>query len=398
MSFDWPWPPNYGGVIDVYYRIDALLARGVDVRLHVVAFEDRRDSYPEHWAAAGLEVFFHRRRGAWSALSRKPYITGSRQVGSLLPNLANGAPVILFEGIHCTGWLGHPRLGALAQWVRVHNVEADYYAQLAAAPTTWLRRLYYREEARRLRAYEGVVLAQADLLLPASAKDEAWCERVNPGSVFGHRSYVSTATVDVALGRGDYALFHGALHVDDNEAAARSLIRACDTLPVQAQLVIAGRAPSPALRSHIEGYAHVRLVANPSVHEMRQLIRGAQVVLLRAQHGAGYKIKLIESLALGRHVVANEAMYRGAPKLQHAIQGAAARLGGHSRHTHRAPHSGILAAESEGDYRAAIQWAWGRKISSDDLETRRKLLRAHLPDGLAEAFIARLREETFNRN
>ena len=181
----------------MYYRIDELLTRGVQVRLHVVAFDDRRGSVPAHWRDAGIEVFFHLRRGAWSALSPKPYIVASRTVGSLLPNMANGAPVILFEGTHCTGWLAHPRLGSKAQWVRVHNHESDYYQQLSESQTGWARRLYYREEARRLRSYEPKVLAQADLLLPFSPHDAAWCESLRPREVMLQRSYVGPKEVDV---------------------------------------------------------------------------------------------------------------------------------------------------------------------------------------------------------
>ena len=376
MSFDWPWPPDYGGVIDVYYRIDALLARGVAVRLHVVAPDDRSPEVPPPWVAAGIDVFHHRRRGGWSALSRKPYIVNSRLVGSLLPNLANGAPVILFEGVHCAGWLGHPRLGELAQWVRVHNVEADYYAQLAEAPTTWRRRIYYREEARRLRGYERRVLAQADLLLPASAQDEPWCETVNPGKVFGHRSYVSTGAVDVLPGRGDYALFHGALHVDDNEAAARTLMRVFEGMPAGRRLVVAGRAPSAKLKAAIDLADRVDLMESPSIAAMRGLIRNAQVVVLRAHHAAGYKIKLIESLALGRHVVANGAMYQGAPPLRAALH----------------------PAETDDDYRAAIDAIWEREVSPADVAARRRMLRPYLRDGLAEAFVEKLRAETFKKN
>ena len=395
MSFDWPWPPTYGGVIDVYYRIDALLARGVAVRLHVVAHDDRSADLPAYWRSSGVEVFYHRRRGAWSALSRKPYITASRQVGSLLPNLANGAPVILFEGVHCAGWLGHPRLGALAQWVRVHNVEADYYAQLAAAPTTRARRLYYREEARRLRGYEARVLAQADLLLPASQQDESWCERVNPGNVFGHRSYVSTGEVDLARGRGDYALFHGALHVDDNEAAAKAIALATAGLPAPFRLVIAGRSPSAALETFVAAQAHVELVADPPVAQMRDLLRDAQVIVLKAHHSAGYKIKLIESLALGRHVVANEAMYRGAPGLCGAGGSAGAHTAGVDEPERAA---GVIPAETDEDYRSAIAAAWEREVSPAQAHARAALLRPYLRAGLADAFVEKLREETFRRN
>ena len=376
MSFDWPWPPRYGGVIDVYHRIDALLRRGVAVRLHVVAHDDRTADCPPAWRAAGIEVFGHRRRGAWSALSPKPYIVASRQVGSLLPNLANGAPVILFEGTHCTGWLGHPRLGAIAQWVRVHNVEADYYAQLAAAPTARARRLYYREEARRLRRYEPTVLAQADLLLPISRCDETRCERLAPGKVFGQRAYTGSREVCVPGGTGTYALFHGGLHVDDNAAAALSLARLfARALPTR-RLIVAGRRPPPTLAAALAEYANVELRADPGAAEMAALISGAQVILLRARHAAGLKLKLLASLTAGRHVVANAAVTAGAPALTPLV----------------------TLAEGDEDYAASVRRLWGTPVAPATAAERAAALAPYLTDVLADDLVRRLREETFNRN
>ena len=34
VSFDVPYPANYGGVIDVFYKVKALSERGVKVHLH----------------------------------------------------------------------------------------------------------------------------------------------------------------------------------------------------------------------------------------------------------------------------------------------------------------------------------------------------------------------------
>ncbi|MEI7802398.1 MAG: mannosyltransferase, partial [Bacteroidota bacterium] len=34
ISFNVPYPPDYGGVIDVYYKIKALKEAGVKIHLH----------------------------------------------------------------------------------------------------------------------------------------------------------------------------------------------------------------------------------------------------------------------------------------------------------------------------------------------------------------------------
>ena len=45
VSFNIPYPANYGGVIDVYYKLEALRACGVKLILH--CFEYERPHAPE---------------------------------------------------------------------------------------------------------------------------------------------------------------------------------------------------------------------------------------------------------------------------------------------------------------------------------------------------------------
>lgn len=375
MTFDWPWPANYGGIIDVYYRLEALLSRGVRLRVHVVAFEDRVAGMPAHWQEAGVEVFWHPRRCWWSGLSPKPYISSSREVGSLLTGLANGANVILFEGLHSCAYLGHPRLSGKQQWVRVHNREADYYRELADRPAPLAKRLYYREEARRLRGYEDRVLAQADLLLPASPQDEAWCEGLAPGRVFGHRSYTSVQHVESRAGRGDYALFHAALHVEDNVAAALTLMDRFAQLP-NLKLVIAGRQAPEVLRKRIQDTPSISLEADPSAERMDELIAAAHVVTLHSAHAAGYKVKLVESLARGRHVLANSAMVTGSGVIATAVH----------------------VADDGVSWQAALVKLWETPFDEGEIARRQVLLGPVLPPALSKNFCEILRQRTFTRN
>ena len=39
VSFNIPWPANYGGVIDVYYKMQALHKCGVKIILHCMVTE-----------------------------------------------------------------------------------------------------------------------------------------------------------------------------------------------------------------------------------------------------------------------------------------------------------------------------------------------------------------------
>ena len=54
ISFNIPYPPNYGGVIDVYYKLKALHSAGVKVHLH--CFEYGRE-IPEDLNKLCFEIY-----------------------------------------------------------------------------------------------------------------------------------------------------------------------------------------------------------------------------------------------------------------------------------------------------------------------------------------------------
>ena len=56
---------------------------------------------------------------------------------------------------------------------------------------------------------------------------------------------------------------------------------------------------------------HVKVVANPSQSQMNELISNAQVCLLNASQPTGMKLKLINALCSGRHIVASEPVVAG---------------------------------------------------------------------------------------
>jgi len=44
ISFDIPFPANYGGVIDVFYKIKNLANAGIKIHLHCFEYGDRKHS------------------------------------------------------------------------------------------------------------------------------------------------------------------------------------------------------------------------------------------------------------------------------------------------------------------------------------------------------------------
>ncbi|MCD4731055.1 MAG: glycosyltransferase family 1 protein, partial [Bacteroidales bacterium] len=78
VAFDIPYPPNYGGVIDVWYKLKALHAKGIKIILHCYEYpgRDRSDKLTDYCSKV---YYYPRLVGLNSALSLKPYIVSSRR-------------------------------------------------------------------------------------------------------------------------------------------------------------------------------------------------------------------------------------------------------------------------------------------------------------------------------
>ena len=168
ISFDIPYPANYGGVIDVFYKARALAEKGVKVHLHCFQYGRK----PQET----LEKMFHQVHYYKRDISRKhlfksiPYIVSSRLSAELVSNLRQDNYPILMEGLHTSGLLEERKLAGRKRIVRTHNIEHEYYQNLAKVESDIFKKYYFYNEAVKLKRYERV-LAKADLLLAISRND-----------------------------------------------------------------------------------------------------------------------------------------------------------------------------------------------------------------------------------
>ena len=173
ISFNIPYPPNYGGVIDVFYKLEALSGNGVKIILH--AFGYGRNPAPELEKYCEKVYYYPRKTGILSLFSSLPYIVYSRRNRKLLADLLKDKAPILFEGLHCCYYLNHPLLKDRLKMVRAHNIEAVYYRGLAHNTASPFFKLYFRWEAWKLERFEHV-LSQADYILTLSTAEKKYFE------------------------------------------------------------------------------------------------------------------------------------------------------------------------------------------------------------------------------
>jgi hypothetical protein len=303
VCHDIPWPADYGGVVDLFYKLRALHAAGVHIQLH--CFQYGHKTAQHELSKYCNEVHYYPRLTNWKAFSlTKPYIVQSRAHPDLIKNLMKDEDPVLLEGVHCTAFLSDLLHQNRKVVLRQHNVESLYYGQLFRYEKNLLRKLYFLNESIFLNKYEKRLPAHLPVL-SVSKSDAAYS-----AEVFGLQNvhylpvFVSFNNIKCRTGRGDYCLYHGNLSVAENEYAVSWLLKEVFS-KLSVPFYIAGKNPSRRLQQLAQKNNKVRIVANPTAPEMEELIAGAHIHVLPSFNKTGVKLKLINALFNGRHCVVN---------------------------------------------------------------------------------------------
>ena len=95
-----PYPADYGGVIDVYYRIKALYQLGFKITLH--CFEYGRGKQTHLDEITEKTYYYKRQKSFLNGFNKRPFIVSSRRSKEILNRLLEDEYPILFEGLHTT--------------------------------------------------------------------------------------------------------------------------------------------------------------------------------------------------------------------------------------------------------------------------------------------------------
>lgn len=310
ISFDIPYPADYGGVIDVFYKIKALSELGIRIHLHCYfhhrSFSNTLESLCE------TVNYYPRNTSLLKQISKTPFIVNSRNSRLLLQRLNEKTCQILFEGLHTTAVLLADNSIGMRSTIRTHNVEHHYYKHLMLAESSYLKRFYFYFESKKLKPYQQI-LKKAKKIIAISSGDYHYFRQRYNDKVSYIPAFHPYTEVTSDKGIGKYLLYHGNLSVVENEKAAMFLIK--KVMPgLSATLIIAGKNPKPKLRQEIAKHRNIQLIENPDQVRMQQLIKEAHIHLLPTFQPTGVKLKLVASLYEGRHIIANEQMTKGFPE------------------------------------------------------------------------------------
>ncbi|MBI9053117.1 MAG: glycosyltransferase [Bacteroidales bacterium] len=307
VSFNIPYPPNYGGVIDVFYKLKALSELGVKIHLHCFKYDRPKSKELENYCKS--VTYYDRPKSLSYFFSRKPFIVQTRSNKYLYKNLINDSFPIFFEGLHTTYFLKRFVEAKKRQIiVRTHNIEHDYYNALAKSEKNVFKKLFFFSEARKLKRYEHIL--ESNICIAAiTEKDYLYFNGINQNSIH-LPAFHPFNKVDIKSGSGNYILYHGDLSVNENIEAINFIMQEIAS-KVSFDFKIAGRNPGKKIIELIKKYNNVELISNPDQDVMTELIQNAQINLLLTSQSTGIKLKLINALHIGRYCIVNDKMIEG---------------------------------------------------------------------------------------
>lgn len=304
ISFDVPYPADYGGVIDVYYKLKALKEEGLAIALHCFYYGRAEQEQLKELCA---EVHYYpRRTGLMAQLSATPYIVSSRKDPSLLKQLAKDEAPILFEGLHTTYYLGHHKLKGRKTAVRIHNREEEYYRALFSQSKSIYKKSFYGIESQKLKYFENR-LSNSDVLFCLSKAEQEHYSSIHPDvrylPVFHPYRKREESTIKHILEQGVY---FGNLAVEENIEAVGFLLEVFDELNYPLKIV--GRGATSHLLKKIDECRQAEYLGEISDSDLKRILGESKVCCLPTPQSTGIKLKWVQALHQANEIILNREM------------------------------------------------------------------------------------------
>jgi hypothetical protein len=309
VCLDAPAPADYGGAIDMYYKIEALVQKGFEIVLHYFDYKPGRNADPLKRFCK--EIHAYPRQNILKSFSLKlPYIVASRINIDLIERLNKDDAPIILEGIHCTGIIPFLKDKSRKVVVRIHNDEAVYYKSLAKFEKGFLKKLYYNIEAALLNRYQQQLPKNITYAFLSVEDAITFKKKYQISHTYFIPCFTAWQQINIKEGFGKYCLYHGNLFVPENNEAAIWLIENVFS-KLSIPFIVAGKTPSKQLTDLVHQYSHIKLISTPTDEELETTIKDAHIHVLPSFNTTGVKLKLLHVLSSGRFCITNKAGIAG---------------------------------------------------------------------------------------
>ncbi len=306
ISFDIPYPPAYGGVIDVFFKIKALYKQGVSIKLHCFQYGKEKQEELNKYCEA---VHYYSRNSYFNSLLSNdiPFSAKSRGNEDLISELEKDNDPILFDGLHTTYVLHLSDFSNRDLYLRAHNVEHRFFKGLSKSESNIFKRNFFKQESKKLKKYESIISKMKNVFTISPLEQEYFKNK------YGEKCIYVPAFHDDEIhskfnNKGDFVLYHGNVLVSENVRAALYLIDVYKNSKYD--LVIASSYFNDEVSKEILKYENIRFHSLENPNDLTRLFENAHINVLPTFQNTGIKLKLLNTLYQGKFIIANDFMVK----------------------------------------------------------------------------------------
>jgi glycosyltransferase involved in cell wall biosynthesis len=255
---------------------------------------------------------------AGNLFSRYPYSVSkhfTQRYADTMDRLLND---VQFDLVHFE-WTPYARFLEIARGlpslIMAHNIESQIWQRRARHGSTFVHRSYFALQARKMKTFEQDVLRRADEVAAVTSLDAEQARQwgAQHVSVVENGVDLDEFRPPVEPVAPDEILCLGSLDWQPNLDAVDYLID--EILPhinarlPTAKLRIVGRRPPLELQNKVAAHAGIELIGE--VPDVRPYFARGAVVVVPLRIGGGSRIKILESMAMGKAIVSTSVGAEG---------------------------------------------------------------------------------------
>lgn len=315
-----PWPPHEGGPIAMNNLIEGTLEAGHKVKVLAVNTNkyniDPEKIPKEYKAQTGIELvdvdlaikpvpaFLNLFTGKSYHVERFISDNFRSKLKEILTK--QDYDIVQIETLFMSPYINTIREFSSATIVlRAHNIEHLIWKRVASITKNPIKKAYINHLARTLENYEKGILNKYDGIIPISSKDESFFKKESTKPVTTISFGVNTGNLTNSdTSESEHALFHiGSMNWIPNEEGIKWFLE--HVWPVvnkeipNLKLYLAGRAMPDWLNELDQN----NVVVVGEVPDAYSFIRSKTISIAPLFSGSGIRIKIIESMALGKAVI-----------------------------------------------------------------------------------------------
>lgn len=302
VSFDNPYPPVYGGVIDVFYKIKAFYEIGIKIILHCYVNEIP-NQYSELESLVHKIYFYKREKSFFYLFSVFPFSVRSRNNHELLTNLSFDNNPIFFEGLQSTFVLNFAKFEKRKLFLRLHNLEDKYYGGLSTSETNFFKKLIFALESKKYTYYQKIIKC-FDTVFTLSQFETQFVNNTYNNAMYIPVFHGNNKVNDISK-FGKYAFYNGDLRVSDNLKAVFFFIDVFKEIP-NYNLVVATSDLNILLKFKFPKNVILEKILNQE--HLDELTKNAHINVMASFQKSGTKLKVVNALFKSRFCVINSNM------------------------------------------------------------------------------------------